>query len=119
MSFFNDCLQSDAVYSFIDPDGIGAEAIVYRPKGGTPRTINAVVTRNPPQDSSAGIVQPLLEISVANHATLGISSADVDYGGDSVTLSDRIGGPTRSYKLHRPSTGQTDHDAGMLTVELR
>src|SRR5688572_23603326 len=91
VSFFNDVLKDDMQRAFCDPDIFG-ESVIYTKKSGTARTINAVVDRFPPQIGEGGMTAPSFIITVTNDATSGISSSEVDYGGDTITVAQRIGG---------------------------
>ncbi len=92
----------------------GAEQIVYTPLAtGTPKTIWAVVDRAPPKkDSEAFSVSTLntVQVTVANDATLGITS--VDTGGDMVTLSLKLGDVARNVKVRWPEM----MDAGVFQL---
>jgi hypothetical protein len=121
MTEFNAVLADDAANVFLAEF---AEDVTYNPVTPTPanpvRSIRAVVTRQPPQPHPAmgDYVQPKMLIQVANDATLGISSATLDTGGDTITVAYRIGGSTGDYRIAIPQ-GRESHDAGMLLLELR
>jgi hypothetical protein len=95
------------------------EDVVYTPRNGAPRTIKAIVRRNPPAyvGSNGQPVAPIAEIEVANSATTGISSAELDTGGDAVTVAPRIGGTARAMPVHLPQNGES-HDVGATRLEL-
>jgi hypothetical protein len=118
MGFLNDVLASDAA-AFADPDFGFGEPVVYTKRGGVTRTINAVVYRTPPVTYDQGVKSPALQIDVANSATTGISTAEIDYGSDTITVAQRIGGAAKAFQIHQPADGQSDQDAGMLRIELR
>lgn len=95
-----------------------AESAIYTPRDGSlpPRSILAIVDRNPPQ--VPGMVergpQDVLTIHVANSATAGISSGELDTGGDTVTIARRIGETAVVRRIVR----LVAHDHGMLTLEV-
>jgi len=114
-------LQTDAEL-FLKEFG---EEITYTPSNGSPRAILAIVDRNPPEDipeAPVGGMQKSITIQVANRSTSisdddvgGISSAELDTGGDTVTLAVRIGGTPQV----RPIAKLLEQDAGMLQLEVR
>lgn len=70
-----------------------AEEITYTPNGGSPITINAIVTRSrldPAEEDGGRILQNQCEIQIANDATDGVTS--VDKGNDMVSLPAVVGG---------------------------
>jgi hypothetical protein len=93
-----DSLLRDAKTLLIDVNTFG-EQVVYYPHVGygespTSRTINAVVIRNQivTLDADGGeSVVPVFEVYVANDATSGISAAELDTGGDQISLAVREG----------------------------
>ena len=101
------------------------DEIIYRPAGGTARTILAVIDRNPPagiSESPSGGIGKSITIDVANRATSvdddeygGISSDEVDTGGDKVDVALRIGLTAQSRMISRVLS----QDAGMMQLEVR
>jgi len=74
-------------------DGLGASTITYRPRGGGSRSIEAIVEYPGPAaigDLSGG-GRPVMDIYVKNDSTAGISSAEVDTGGDKLDVPLRFG----------------------------
>lgn len=118
MSFFDSAIADDAVFAFTDSDGFGAEQVVYVKTSGATRTIYAQILRQPPVVFDANYKQPACEVLVANSVTKGIAASEIDYGGDSLQLADRLGGSVRTLKIFRPADGQPDQDAGMLRLHL-
>jgi hypothetical protein len=122
MSAFNDMLAADAVNVFANPTEFG-ESGTFTPRGGTPRTIGAVVDRNPPERINARgeFVTPKMTITVANDATTGISSADLDaYGNDKFAIPLRIGGVAQVFGVYLPDSSAGNFmDAGMITLDLK
>lgn len=118
MSIFDDVLQADSEF-FVDADIIGGEQVVYVPRTGSPRVIQAIVSRNQlsPISELPGNSRPVVNIviSVQNNAVCGIASTEIDTGGDRVRLSRRKGAPVED----RPIANVISHDAGMLRLEVR
>ena len=77
-----------------------AEDILYTPLGGTPRTVRAVIDRNPPATvGSQDSFSRRFTITVANSPADGIVPDESDDGGDLVEFSDDLGGPVRDHDL--------------------
>jgi hypothetical protein len=89
---FKDQIKSDALNVFLNT-GEFAETVSYTPKGGSAKTIKAVVNRERP-DPAAEVSNRAyfnqLEIMIANDATNGIAAINKD--GDTVSLPLRPGG---------------------------
>jgi len=101
-----------------DADGMFAdfgETVVYRPLGGRPRSIEAVVDRQPPApiEGAPGGVRPTMVIVVKNDEQEGIGSREIDTGGDRVEAPPRVGEKPLEFRILE--VGQ--NDAG--TLELR
>ena len=93
------------------------ETIVYKPRGGGSRSIEAVVTRAGAEGlggAPAGNA-PLSNILVKNDSTEGISSSEIDTGGDKVTIAHRIGDTAQDRRI----TNIIGQDCGMMTLEVR
>lgn len=113
----HDVMQEDAVAVFCNLDDF-AETLVYHKKDGGARTIRAVVDRQSyaaVTEAGGAYVLPLFEIHVANNATTGITSEELNLGGDFFVFSDRIGKRTEE----RAITSLVSHDEGMLILECR
>ncbi len=129
MGLLEDQIEDDAIMSFLDVDGF-AETVVYVPGSqlanynATPRTyagrsISAVVRRMVPE-AAFGIrqdVQPRLLVIVANSATLGISSSELDTGGDKLILPYRIGEAASMHPVKQQKGSETN-DPGCLYLEI-
>ena len=93
-----------------------AETVVYKPRVGATRSILAVVDRDMPQNP--GMVQrggtDRLRIVVINSATDGISSGELDMGGDQITVARRIGEVASDLRI----VAKTIEDRGVLELEL-
>lgn len=111
---FNDTLI-DTADDFLD--AFDAEDIKYYPKGGGVREIRAIVDRQGVAalgDAPHG-KSHLLNITVKNDDTEGISSSEVDTGGDEVELQVRL---SESVKRRR-ITKVISQDPGMMQLEVR
>lgn len=115
MTAFTDMLKADAAALC---SAEFSESLTYTKPAGTTRAISGVVNRQTPENYQ-GVVGPLAEIVVPNSATVGISSAELDLGGDTITLALTIGKPAETFNIHRPNDGQAWQDAGMLRLWLR
>lgn len=101
-----------------DADGMFAdfgEQIVYLPREGRPRSIPAVVERQPPApiDGAPGGVRPAMVVVVKNDEQDGIGGREIDTGGDRVKIAPRVGQEPQEFRILE--VGQ--NDAG--TLELR
>lgn len=98
-----------------------AEEITYYPKQKfgesvpTPRTINAVVFREQFQSLDDDTNSPVWQIHVVNDDTLGISSTELNLGGDQIALPPRDGQDA----ARRTITYLQTQDHGMLVLECR
>jgi len=113
MADFDDALVGTAA-AFTD---VFAEAVTYKPYGGTPRAIYAIVTRQQPGpigDAPHGH-SPFLKLDVENSAVTGISSGEVDCGKDLVSLPVRIGDAAQDRRI----TDILFQDAGRVVYEVR
>ncbi len=92
------------------------EPVTYHPKGGSTRDIIAIVDRNPIA-SITGLPHgntPKMLIIVKNDADGGISSSEVNAGGDKVALSVRIGETAQQRRI----TSVVWNDIGMMHLEV-
>ena len=73
-------------------DSLGSETITYYPRTGGSRQIEAIVEYLGPQpmDGLAGGSRPAFDILVKNHPTQGLTSRELDTGGDKIKLPMRI-----------------------------
>jgi len=74
-------------------DGLDAKSITYRPRTGASRSVKAIVDYPGPGaiGGLAGGSRPILDIYIENSSTSGISSAEVDTGGDKLDVPLRFG----------------------------
>ena len=112
-------IVSDVGTVFLNSDHF-AESVTYYPHrfgtAATPRVIKAVVTRNQvatfnPDEQ----IVPEFEVRVANDATTGISSDELNTGGDQIKLAVRVG----ETATKRSIQFLTEHDDGMLVLICR
>ena len=96
---FKDQLKLDALNCLLNTNEF-AENIRYTPKGGTQKTIKAIVNRKrliPGGEESGRILQDQLEIFIANDSVYGVSS--VNKGGDEVLFPEILGGIDVSFVI--------------------
>jgi hypothetical protein len=113
---FDAAMQADAA-AILGADGEFAEAVTYKPRHGATRAIYASVIRNPlatPQELRSEKV-PALHITVQNSATTGISSAELDTGGDRIALKLKLGDTADTDIL---LTALDSQDAAVLTFRI-
>ena len=112
----HDAIQADAINVFANQNDF-AEPVVYYKKTGKARPINAVVVRDAlailPEDGDT--VTPVFEIHVANDIVEGISSEELNLGGDMIAFAVRVGQAVQ----RRTITKLLAHDEGVLTLECR
>jgi hypothetical protein len=117
-----DSIANDALSVFLVVDDF-AEVVTYYPHrfyGDTvrePRVIKAVVMREQITALSEDVVTnlPMFQVHVANDPVDGISSEELDTGGDQIELSPRDGEPAQ----RRSITQLITQDHGMLVLECR
>jgi hypothetical protein len=117
-----DSIADDALSVFLVADDF-AEVVTYYPHrfyGDTaraPREIKAVVMREQTTAFNEDVVTnlPVFQVHVANDATYGISSEELDTGGDQIELPPRDGDTPQ----RRAITQLITQDHGMLVLECR
>lgn len=121
MSIFDSVIADDARFGFLDDDGFGAETVTYTKASGATRSIKAQIERAPPTEYGGETPRPYVVAVVMNDSTYGIAASEIDYGGDTITVTSRLGksSTSRAHKIHRPADGAPDHDAAMIRIELR
>lgn len=112
-------IVTDAVRVFLQ-DGHFPEDVTYYPHRfgtpATPRPIKAVVIRNQVSTFNPDEqIVPEFEVRVANSATAGISSEELNTGGDKIGLAVRIG----ETATKRSVQTLAEHDEGMLVLICR
>src|SRR4051794_19966417 len=115
MGVLDDIFADDAA-NFTDPELFG-EQVIYKPRDGASRPINAIVDRQPPERMTPDgeVFMPKIEIEVANNSTSGISAAEMNNGGDKVTVALRKGGIVKDFLIRGEPIQQ---DAGMIRLSL-
>ena len=117
-----DQIIADAADVFLK-DSEFAESVTYYPvRFATdplrqPRAIVANVVRNQisAADQDVESVLPEFEVHVANDATLGISSTEIDTGGDMIEIATRPGKTPQKRSIQFI----TDQDEGMMVLICR
>jgi hypothetical protein len=98
------------------------ETVVYCPRTGGQRTITAVhVERHPPQEfpDVPRALGPQIIVTVENDSTTGISSAEVDIGGDEIIVSWRQGATDPVFgPANRRIKKLIDDQAGQCRLEV-
>ena len=112
----HDMIKADAVNVFCN-DNDFAEPGRYYPRARSARDIKIVAIREALAilGEDGDNVIPLFEIHVANNATSGITSDELNLGGDSIEFAIRVGGQA----TRRTITKLLSHDEGMLVLECR
>lgn len=91
-----------------------SESVTYTPHGGTAVTRDAIVERSPVRVDQHGgrqAAQGVVEVWIANHATLGVSSVKERF--DKVALPEKVGGSSKTYTVQKI----LDQDAGFWHLE--
>ncbi len=91
------------------------EEVIYRPDGGDPRTIDAIVERPGRETFGTNAPAPRFRVRAVNSATDGIAATEVDTGKDRIDVAERIGGEATSRQITRLS--ELD-DPGFTCVEV-
>jgi len=109
-------IQADASAVFCNTNDF-AETATYRPRSGLCRSVRVVIIRDAlalvPEDGDT--VTPVSEIHVSTTGDYGITSAELDIGGDAIEFEYRLGREARP----RTITRLLGHDEGMLVLECR
>lgn len=94
------------------------ETVTYVPLSGSERSISAIVDRAPPMPPAGSPVKaglaPKITAEVANDSTNGITSSELNTGGDKLKLAVRIGEAATA----RPIITVLRHDAGSLLLGI-
>jgi len=106
-------IQSDASTVFCNANDF-AEPVTYYKRDGEARQIDVVIDRQALATMEDTVI-PSFEVQVVNDCVLGISSEELNLGGDSIEFEMRVGGG----KLKRSITKLLGHDEGMLILECR
>jgi len=102
MSSLMDNLTDGSLPSIL---AIAGESILYRPNGGTNRTITALVRRAAPEavagPGSGRLTATVITITVVNDAIDGIENSGINIGGDKVDVAVREGETPRTLNIAR------------------
>jgi hypothetical protein len=114
-----DMILADSVNVFINSSEF-AESVVYKNRQSKlvpiTRTINAVVIRQVVGESEeSGTSVPFFEVHVANNSTVGISSTEIDLGGDTIDIPVRPGMTAST----RAIVAIIDQDEGMMVLQCQ
>jgi len=98
-------------------DGLNAKSIIYRPRGGGSRNIKAIIEYPGPGaiGDLAGGGRPIMDIYIKNSSTSGISSAELDTGGDKLDVPLRFGLTAARVRV----TKIVAHDKAILHVQAQ
>jgi len=112
----HDMIQADASTVFCNVNDF-AETATYYASHGSAREINVVIERDPLAvfGPDGDDILPSFAVKVVNSTTLGISSEELNCGGDSLEFASRVGKPV----LQRSIMRVIEHDEGMLVLECR
>lgn len=96
------------------------ETCTYTKVGGTTRSIKAIIGRNQETSTGSNIKTSTFTARVINDSTLGISSDEIDTGGDSLTFPRRINGTTKVWKIKSVSQpgSSLNTSIGLMQLEL-
>lgn len=105
-------IATDAITVFCNTDDFAEPVVYYARAGGCPRPISAVVIREGVRFYDGQNVLDAYEVYVANDDTQGISSVEINKGGDAIAF------PPRDDKQPKKHTVKdiTSQDNGMLVL---
>jgi hypothetical protein len=113
----HDLIESDAVTVFCNTDDF-AESVTYYPRSGSSRSINAIVSREQIatfSEDGGQLNLPSFQVHVANDSTNGISSSELDLGGDEIAIPPRDGKSAARKAIMQLLI----QDHGMMVLECR
>lgn len=107
-------ISADANTVFLNTDEF-AEVVLYRPVLGATRSIKAVIIREElaSSEESGGAVTPVFEVHVANSSATGISSTEINLGGDAFDFPVRDGLSVSTRRIN----AILFQDTGMLVLQ--
>lgn len=112
----HDVIKEDGIKVFCNVNDF-AETVTYHPFREQPRAINAVIERQQmslnPEDGD--ILSPVFFVHVANDSQTGISSDELNVGGDQIEIAVRVGEQPRLRTIQR----LLYHDEGIIDLECR
>jgi len=80
-------------------DGLSYDTITYYPRNGGSREIRATLEFLGPDTIGTFSRRPVIDIYIKNNSSSGISSAEVDTGGDKIELPLRYGLAVRKVRI--------------------
>lgn len=115
MGKFSDMLARDSAI-WVDAGEADAEDVIYTPRVGAARPISAQVHREIPEtdETQQGATVSAIRVLVRNSLTVGVSAAEVNTGGDTLVLAERLGQTPRAL----PIIEVISQDAGMLYLRV-
>jgi hypothetical protein len=122
MGLLDDIMGMDAAFALSGDLVPGTESVTVTTPAGVSRSIHVAVNRNPPERLVGGsqVMVPLMEVSLPNSATVGISSTEFDPTGVwSITIAREYGGTPETFHLFLPPPGVAWCDAGTLLLHVR
>ena len=90
------------------------EEVIYRPDGGVARPIRAYVVREQPEAYGRARAA-VTTVQVLNHATDGITAAELNKGSDTIDVAERYGGTKKNRGVHRI----IEQNGAYLLLEVR
>jgi hypothetical protein len=110
-----DVIRDDGLV-LVTPTEFG-EPVTYLKRNGFSRAISAVVIRQTVTvlGEDGDSVLPIFEVHVHNNNVTGISSDELNRGGDGISIPVKVG----ELATRRTITRLIDHDEGMLVLECR
>ena len=90
------------------------ETLTYTPRGGSARSIEGLVER-PGNEDTMHAASPALRVTVLSDDTDGIATDEVDTGGDTLSVAERVGEAAATRQI----TAVESQDEDWLTVEVR
>jgi hypothetical protein len=111
---FEQTLTRSADSFFLLP---GREWVTYVPRSGPSRRVEAVIVRTAvePIPGVVGATRPVVDLLVRNRSDTGISSDEVDTGGDRIRIAPNVN--EKPIVMH--VTLITEQSAGILTLRVQ
>lgn len=98
-------------------DAFSADTIIYQPRSGAARSIEAIVEYPGPAaiNGLSGGSRPVIDIYVKNDSTIGIGSDEIDTGGDKIQVPPRFGRAAVTMRIVRI----VSHDKATLHLQAQ
>ncbi len=108
-------LRKNITTAAFDPgdDMTPSESVIYNPHGGTPRDIQAIVSR-PDPEPHGNARTPVAIVTVLNDAVKGISTTEINVGKDTITVAPRFGKTAEARRMTRI----IEHNAVIVKLEV-